>query len=415
MEARKLAELIERQRRQTAAGFGLAREFYRSPEIYQRDLEQVFLRSWIYACHASEIPNIGDFQVLEIADESVIICRSSEEGSSADRFSALINVCRHRGSRVCTEAAGNKSRFVCPYHAWAYDLDGGLAHARHMPAEFDRSTHSLKTIQLRELHGLLFVNFDSGADRGDAGFDALAEAMDPCLAPYGLREAKVAHRQTYRIEANWKLAVENYSECYHCAPAHPEYSMAHSLKDPGARATELMNAVMAKADACGLSSTRVNQVFDTALAFGADYAYERYPLLNDFLTGSEDGQAVAPLMGSIHGFDGGTTDLQVGPVTFGLAYCDHVVLYRFTPRGVDSCDCDITWLVNGSAEEGLEEGKDYQRERLTWLWDVTTIADKRIIEDNQAGVNSRYYEPGPLSEMEVFTRRFASWYLNALS
>ena len=89
-------------------------------------------------------------------------------------------------------------------------------------------------------------------------------------------------------------------------------------------------------------------------------------------------------------------------MTFGLAYCDHVVLYRFTPRGLRNTDCEITWLVNESAREG----KDYDRAALTWLWDVTTIADKKIIERNQAGVDSRFYEPGPLSPMEDFTRRF---------
>ena len=79
-------------------------------------------------------------------------------------------------------------------------------------------------------------------------------------------------------------------------------------------------------------------------------------------------------------------------MTFGLAYCDHVVLYRFTPRGLHNTDCEITWLVNETAVEG----KDYERADLTWLWDVTTIADKEIIERNQVGVDSRFYEPGPL-------------------
>jgi Rieske 2Fe-2S family protein len=94
-------------------------------------------------------------------------------------------------------------------------------------------------------------------------------------------------------------------------------------------------------------------------------------------------------------------------MTFGLAYCDHVVLYRFTPRGLRSTDCEITWLVNESAREGT----DYDRADLTWLWDVTTIADKTIIERNQAGVDSRFYVPGPLSPMEDFTRRFLQWYV----
>ena len=119
---------------------------------------------------------------------------------------------------------------------------------------------------------------------------------------------------------------------------------------------------------------------------------------------------MAPLLGSIQGYDGGATDLHLGPTTFGLAYCDHVVLYRFTPRSASNTDCEITWLVNETAEEG----RDYSRADLTWLWDVTTIADKGIIERNQAGVDSRFYEPGPLSQMEDFTRRFVEWYVETM-
>ena len=128
------------------------------------------------------------------------------------------------------------------------------------------------------------------------------------------------------------------------------------------------------------------------------------------VTGSEDGKPVAPLLGTIRDYDGGATDLQIGPVTFGLMYCDHVVLYRFTPLTPDTADCDITWLVRGDAEEGV----DYDKDKLTWLWDVTTHADKNIIERNQQGVNSRFYEPGPLSTMEDYTWKFLSWYLDAI-
>ena len=167
---------------------------------------------------------------------------------------------------------------------------------------------------------------------------------------------------------------------------------------------------MARAEACGLSEKSVNFMYGDALGFGADFGYDRYPLIRDHLTGSDDGQPVAPLLGSISGYDGGATDLQVGPVLFGLMYCDYVVLYRFSPLSIDSADCDITWLVRGDAEEG----RDYDRDRLTWLWDVTTHADKAIIERNQQGVNSRYYVPGPLSAMENYTWKFLSWYLQTL-
>ena len=143
---------------------------------------------------------------------------------------------------------------------------------------------------------------------------------------------------------------------------------------------------------------------------GTDRGFDRYPLLRGHLTGSRDGKPVAPLLGTINGYDGGTTDLHLGPMTFGLAYSDHVVLYRFTPRAPRLTDCEVTWLVNETAVEG----KDYDVVALTWLWDVTTLADKKIIERNQAGVDSRYYVPGPLSNMEDFTQRFLLWYVAAM-
>jgi len=378
--------------------FSLSQEFYRDPDIYQHDIEQIFLKSWLYAGHQSEIPKIGDWFLFQFDQESVIIIRSSE-----NEINALLNVCQHRGSRVCVESSGCSKRLTCRYHGWTYDLEGQLRAAAHMGETFDKSGIGLKRIHVGMLHGMIYVNFAEDP----APFSLISEGLDECLQPYGLENAKVAHRQSYPIASNWKLALENYTECYHCGPAHPEYSRGHGLAFPGRRTDELGQAVMARAGVCGLSDRIVNQMYLDALAFGADFSYHRYPLIRDHLTGSEDGKQLAPFLGEITDFDGGATDLQVGPVTYGLLYCDHVVLYRFTPLGPDSADCDITWLVRGDAEEGV----DYDKDKLIWLWDVTTDADKTIIERNAQGVNSRYYAPGPLSEMEDYTWSFLSWYL----
>ena len=226
-----------------------------------------------------------------------------------------------------------------------------------------------------------------------------------------LDTAKVAHRQNYPIASNWKLAVENYCECYHCQPAHPEYSVGHGRALPDEECEAMLGEVMAKAPSVGLTQHRVRRSWLHAPSFGLDCGFDRYPLLRGHLTGSRDGKPVAPLLGTITGYDGGTTDLHLGPMTFGLAYCDHVVIYRFTPRGQYLTDCEITWLVN----ENAVEGRDYRLADLIWLWDVTTIADKTIIERNQAGVDSRYYVPGPLSPaMETFTQQFLDWYVAAM-
>jgi Rieske 2Fe-2S family protein len=371
---------------------------YRDPEVYEAEIRDIFLRSWLYVGHLSEIPARGDYFLFEIAGESVIVVRDGD-----GHVNAMLNVCRHRGSRICDAPAGREARFVCRYHGWTYGLDGSLRGAGHMPEGFDRSGLGLRRLHTRVFMGLVFVNFAEDSPP----FDAIEEDLAAPLAPYGLERARVAQRRNYPIASNWKLAIENYCECYHCGPAHPEYSVAHGRAVPQDQIDTLLAAVMQRAPEVGLTQHTIRKSWLASGELGVDRGFDRYPLLRGHLTGSRDGKPLAPLLGSITGYDGGTTDLHLGPMTFGLAYCDHVVLYRFAPRGLRSTDCEITWLVNGSAREGA----DYDLAELTWLWDVTTIADKTIIERNQAGVDSRFYVPGPLSPMEDFTRRFLQWYV----
>ena len=397
MDDGTLTALIENQTARTS----LDQAFYTDSDIYHRDIEAVFLNCWIYAGHLSEIPAIGDWLLFEMAGESVIVVRNEE-----NQVNALVNVCRHRGSKICIENRGCSKKLVCRYHGWSYDLDGRLHSAAHMPDDFDKFEIRLKKIHTGILEGLIFINFSENP----ASFEPVCEDLSVCLRPYRLDRAKVANRLSYFINANWKLSVENYTECYHCAPSHPEYTRGHALAKPGARASLDMKEIMARAGACGLSDKTVSRIYLDEPGSGSGYAFERYPMWRGHITGSEDGQPVAPLLGEIRAYDGGATDFQVGPVTYALAYCDYVVIYRFTPVSLNESACDITWLVNADAEEG----RDYDKARLTWLWDVTTQADKRIIEHNAEGVKSRFYEPGPYSKMEDYTWKFMCWYLQTI-
>jgi Rieske 2Fe-2S family protein len=397
MTQQAVAELIGKQKK----GFALDREFYQDEEIFRRDIERIYMKVWLYAGHQSEIPGKGDYFLYSVAGEEVIILRGDD-----DQVHALLNVCRHRGSRVCLEAKGSARRLSCPYHGWTYALDGSLIAAAYMKEDFDKSGYGLKKVHHTVFEGMIFINFAEEP----SSFSVVEHDLGPYLRPYRLDRAKVARRQSYPVKSNWKLAVENYKECYHCGPAHPEYSKAHSLALPQERWQAEMDALLARMPSCGLKNSMMNHSYVTGREFGTDRAYEHYPLLRGHVTGSRDGKPVAPLMGDITGYDGGAHDFKIGPVLYALAYCDHVVLYRFTPTTVDTCDCDITWLVNESAVEG----KDYKVDELTWLWDVTTIADKTIIENNQKGVNSRFFEPGPFSTFEAATGRWVDWYLNTI-
>jgi Rieske 2Fe-2S family protein len=382
--------------------------FYRSSLVYEEELSRIIYRSWLCAGHLSQIPTVGDFFQYEVDEDAFIVTRA-EDGS----VHALVNSCRHRGARVCEEAAGNRSSFVCPYHGWTYALDGSLRGARHMDrqAAFCASDAGLRHLRVIVRHGLIFVNADPQA----ADFSAALDQIDSALAPYELAHAKIAHRELYRVEANWKLALENYLECYHCATSHRSYALSHSIKDISTRIAPLRAALWERSARLtgvdGVTSTS-DFCYDQETAFGSSVWNNRYALFEGYQTASRDGQAVAPLMGQFRGYDGGAGDFQIGPLAFMLNYPDHCVLYRFTPRGLRSTDMEVLWFVRADAEEG----RDYDRAALTWLWDTTTREDEYIISRNSAGVNSRFYEPGPLQpDFEYIEIRFIRWYLGILA
>ncbi len=382
-------------------GFALDRAFYCDPAVYARDMERVFMREWLYAGHASQIPEPGDYFLFDVAGESVIVVRGDD-----GQVRALVNVCRHRGSRVCYDKRGNTNWFSCPYHGWTYDLRGNLKAARQMPKDFDKSGFGLAAIRAELFHGFIMISFAAEPE----GFDTAHRRLDGALSAFGLERAKVAHSESYSIASNWKLAVENYVECYHCAPAHPEFAESHSIKRPSERNVKLLEALAVKAEAAGVSVENINHQGEAGGAPGLAFQYDRYALFSGYLTGSQDGQPVAPLMGDIKSFDGGASDLVLGALNFFLFYSDHGVVYRFIPHGVQTTECEIVWLVREDAEEGV----DYDLERMTWLWKVTTEADKLIIENNQRGVNSRYYRPGPYSPMEDYCDDFVDWYFSSI-
>lgn len=381
--------------------------FYRSHLVYEKELDNLIFRSWIYACHISEIANPGDYQLLEIGEDSIIISRDDE-----GEIHALMNLCRHRGSRVCEHSSGNRKTFVCPYHGWVYHINGELKAAREMEMkeDFDKSDYGLKKVAVVVYQGLVFIN----CDESPADFLGPLSNLERQLGAYDLPNAKVAYKHTYKIEANWKLVLENYLECYHCATSHRAYAKMHTLKDLERKTRDYVQAMLDRSDEVtgveGMSSD-YNATYDAAEGFGACAYTSRYGLYEGYLTGSEDGQAVAPLMGNIQGYDGGVGDFQMGPLTFMLNYPDHCVLYRFIPRSLTATDMELVWYVKGNAREGV----DYDVDKVTWLWHHTSLEDEYIITRNSEGVNSRFFEPGPYHpEFEDSVLQFIDWYLKVL-
>ena len=388
-------------------GFAMDSYFYRSHITYQRELDRIVYRSWLYAGHVSQIPDAGDYFLYDIGEDSCIISRDAEGG-----IHALMNVCRHRGARVCEQQSGNRKTFVCPYHGWVYNVDGTLRAARHMELreDFDPGQFGLKHASIVEFEGLIFVNFNPDA----ADFLPALGRIAAALKPYHLSNASVAHSHVYVIHANWKLVLENYLECYHCATSHRSYAKMHSLQEPMARTGELNNAMLQRSESVtGIMGISLDlyEAYTSSKSFGTCVYTSRYALYEGFQTGSDGGKPVAPLMGDFKDYDGGCGDFQLGPLTFMLNYPDHCVLYRFTPRSLTATDMEIVWFVRGDAEEGVH----YNKEALTWLWHKTTQEDEYIISRNSEGVNSRFFEPGPYHpDFESCCMDFVAWYLEAM-
>ncbi len=382
-------------------GKSLLADFYLDPEVYAAELERIITPNWWVAGHASEWREAGDFRLFELAGESVILVRGDD-----GELRGFANVCRHRGSRVCLETEGRAKQFSCPYHGWQYGRDGSLLAARSMPEDFEKSDWSLKPVSVASLHGVILVCL---TDEPPSLDDARRDLAEPMRA-FGFEHLKVAARQTWAIPANWKISVENYQECYHCSAAHPEYAQMHTLTVDYRRREQLQTAMREKLVAAGLPAVE-HEFSDYDTPDGQmGYHYSRTAMFDGYLTGSRDGQPVAPLLGDLKSYDGGASDFTFGPFSFMLGYSDHVVSYVFKPVDLGNSSCEVTWYVRDDAEEN----RDYDLAALTWLWDVTMDADKAIIKDTYAGVKSRYYEPGVFSMMERMESNYVRWVLREL-
>jgi len=361
-------------------GHALAQDFYANGEIFAQDLE-LLTRRWHCAGHVSELPQTGDYKLADLAREQAVITRAAD-----GNLHAMANVCRHRGSRVCVKPHGRANILTCPYHAWTYTLDGSLRQASQMPEGFDPTQHGLKKLPLAVVGGLIFIAFDDAPPDIAPG----AAALTAMTSRYGWETARVAARKHYTVSANWKLAMENYHECYHCGPAHPEFSVLHALARPGMRR---ITAQDREAWSATSHAAEVFRVMNSVMSEGCE-------------TGSKNGKPIAKLMGQAS-YDGECVFAELGFLSAFLAYPDYGVIYRFIPRDTLHTEMEVIWLVAGDAVEG----QDYTTDALTWLWDVTSIADKTIIERNQAGVLSRAYTPGPFSLMEPGTRQYVERYV----
>jgi Rieske 2Fe-2S family protein len=371
--------------------------FYTDADLFRMDMEAVFHREWLCVAAECEVSAPGQYVALDIGTSPILVIRDGE-----GELRAFHNSCRHRGSKVLDGSCGTAKGLVCPYHRWTYRLDGSLAWAAYMPADFDKAQHGLIPIHVRAVGGTVFVCLaDQAPD-----IAPYADAMAPLLAPHALRTGKVALEERIVVHGNWKLMMENSRECYHCAAQHRplmKYFLdIYDFKSPDDNA--MIRRFWDRMEADGLPSH---------IAEGPDYRATRLPFTNGGVSTTADGKpAVAKLLGSVPHNDIGSLRWVHYPTVYNHALGDYAVMVRMLPLTPTSTEVSTKWIVNADAVEGV----DYELDRLREIWSVTNDEDGALVERNQAGVNSVGYRPGPYSpELEAGVIKFIDWYCDKLA
>jgi len=201
----------------------LPARYYTADEVFAYEKEQIFAKAWLCLCHASELAESNAYVTRKIVGENLLAVRGRD-----GVLRAFYNVCPHRGHELLQGSGNAKNVITCPYHAWTFKLDGELAMARNCDnvAYFDKADHSLVPLQIAEYCGFVFVNMDPHAAPIEQQLGGLEEHLKS-VCP-NVAELKVASRTITETPANWKVIVDNYMECYHCAPAHPGFSASVS-------------------------------------------------------------------------------------------------------------------------------------------------------------------------------------------
>lgn len=388
------AEMLSKR----ARNFSLPQPFYNDARSFALDMQQIFEKEWLFAGMTCEIPAKGSFMTLDIGDNPVIIVRGAE-----NRIHAFHNVCRHRGSRLCVKEKGKVAKLVCGYHQWTYELDGRLLFAgSDMGENFDLASYGLKPVNVRTAGGFIFISL---ADAPPAIDDFLV-TLEHYLEPYQMDDVKVAVESSIVEQANWKLVLENNRECYHCNGAHPE--LLNSLQefddtdDP--RATPAYKSLVARKQADWDGESVPWQL----KRFGKRNRLTRTPLLDGTVSMTMDGKpGCKKLMGRLQSPDMGSLRILHLPNSWNHFMGDHAVVFRVLPLGPQQTVVTTKWLVHKDAVEGV----DYDPEQLRRVWDATNDQDRRLAEENQRGINSKAYQPGPYSETYEFgVIDFVDWY-----
>jgi Rieske 2Fe-2S family protein len=339
----------------------LPQRYYTDPVWFQREMEAIHFDMWLCAGRAQQIPNAGDYFVRNFANASVIITRD-EQGA----IHAFHNVCRHRGTLLCKDESGKfAGRIQCQYHAWTYRLDGTLANAPHMEKVhgFCEADFPLNAVAVALWDGHIFINLAARP----IPFEQHLAGLDHKFQPWRMAELEMAERRVYHLKANWKLIIQNYSECLHCPIVHPllqkqSHYMSGDNEPPqptylGGRMdlregvqTLTMDGTTRRCMLPGLSADDQRHVY-------------YYCLLPNFF-------------------------LNLHP--------DYMLTFTMWPKAVDQTEVICEWHFH--PDEIRKPG--FNPQDAVEFWDITNKQDWELSDLAQQGIGSKGYQPGPYSNRE---------------
>ncbi len=359
-----------------AGARALDARWYHAPDVFAREQERIFARDWICVGRTEQLARAGDFVLAEIAGESIIVTRGADE-----RVRALYNVCRHRGTRLCTQASGRFTGSIqCPYHGWTYALDGTLLAARTMAGvpDFERAGHPLHQADVATFEGFVFVSLAAPPEPIAHAFAPLAGRF----ARWNLSELRTARTIAYELACNWKLVFQNYSECYHCPLLHPQL------------------------DALSPSDSGRNDLSEGPFLGG--YSELRRHGGSLTTTGTS---ARAPL-GEVGGADlDRVYYYTIFPSLLLSLHPDYAMVHYVAPVAPDRTKVTCAWLFDAAAIAA----PGFDPSDAVDFWDLTNRQDWAINELTQLGTGSRAYVPGPYANAEGLLAAFDRHYLRQMS
>ncbi|MGD0503812.1 MAG: aromatic ring-hydroxylating dioxygenase subunit alpha [Steroidobacteraceae bacterium] len=367
---------------------GLPAETYFDPRHYERELRRIWHRNWIYVCRSAELSARRAFRTFELGDQKILLVRD-DDGS----LKGFHNTCRHRGALLCRETDGilKSPAIVCPYHAWAYNLNGDLlrtsskAHAEG----FDVADYPLYKVRVHEWSGFIFVALSEDPPAFDRVFDTPLNRLDA----WPLKDLVLAHTLEKTLNSNWKIFWENYNECLHCPGVHPRLSSLVPIYGRG---------LLEERDDPRWSDHQAE----------ADPKYKG-GLREGAATWSNDGRVTGNEFPGLSAEDRklGAVYITGLPSMFIVGHVDYVRVVRLLPLGPERTQLRVEYLFS---PDTLAR-PDFDMRNVVDFTNLVMTEDADVCELNQQGLHAGPHVRGVVMPEEYVIRQFHEWVASELT